>query len=370
MINEPGLKTKQSIQQKALEAVQGKHRASVAVSMGVGKTLIGLLHMDSEYDTGSRKFLVVVPKNSIIDSWKTDAVKFDVAHLLDHIDFTTYLSLHKKSRDYDAIYLDECHSLLYTHDYYLSTYTGKILGLTGTPPRFAKSEKGEMVKKYCPVAYRYVTDDAVGDKILNDYEVEVHMLELSAARNFKIETKKGGSFMSSEKDAYNFWSEKIMNATSPSQLQITRIMRMQALMKFNTKERYAKKLLDMQQDKCIVFCNTTDQADRICSHSYHSKNPLSEQNLDMFKNGNINKLSSVAQLNEGVNIPNLKSGIIMHAYSNERKSSQRLGRMLRLSPDQKSKVIVLMYKNTVDEEWVREALKDLDPFKITYKEPL
>lgn len=369
-MNESGLKTKQSIQQEALEAIQGQHRASVGISMGVGKTLIGLQHMEQEYKNGFRKFLVVVPKNSIIDSWKTDAVKFNLEHLLEHIDFTTYLSLHKKSRDYDAIYLDECHSLLYSHDYYLSTYTGKILGLTGTPPRFAKSEKGEMVKKYCPVVFRYGTDNAVEDNILNDYEIEVHMLELGSARNFKIETKKGGQFMSSEKAAYDFWTEKIQNATSPSQLQIMRIMRMQSLMKFPTKEKYAKKLLDLQEDKCIVFCNTTEQADRICSHSYHSKNPDSELNLDLFKGGNIKKLSSVAQLNEGVNIPNLKQGIIMHAYSNERKSSQRLGRLLRLSPDQKSKVIVLMYKDTVDQEWVREALKDLDPFKITYTEPL
>ena len=314
MINEPGSKTKQSIQQEALEAVQGKHRASVAVSMGVGKTLIGLQHMEQEYSNGSRKFLVVVPKNSIIDSWKTDAVKFDLSHLLEHIDFTTYLSLHKRSRDYDAIYLDECHSLLYSHDYYLSTYTGKILGMTGTPPRFAKSEKGEMVNKYCPVVFRYVTDSAVEDKILNDYEVEVHMLELSNERNFKIETKSGGKFMSSERGAYDFWTEKIQNATSQGQLQILRIMRMQALMKFPTKEKYAKRLLDLQQDKCIVFCNTTEQADRICSHSYHSKNPDSEFNLDLFKTGNVKKLSSVAQLNEGVNIPDLKQGIIMHAY--------------------------------------------------------
>ena len=77
-MNESGLKTKQSIQQEALEAIQGQHRASVGISMGVGKTLIGLQHMEQEYKNGFRKFLVVVPKNSIIDSWKTDAVKFNL----------------------------------------------------------------------------------------------------------------------------------------------------------------------------------------------------------------------------------------------------------------------------------------------------
>jgi superfamily II DNA or RNA helicase len=44
----------------------------------------------------------------------------------------------------------------------------------------------------------------------------------------------------------------------------------------------------------------------------------------MFKEGKINKLSTVLQLNEGINIPNLKQGIIMHAYGNERKAAQRI----------------------------------------------
>ena len=45
----------------------------------------------------------------------------------------------------------------------------KIIGLTGTPPKFSNSEKGIMVNRYCPIVYKYITDSAVEDKILNDY---------------------------------------------------------------------------------------------------------------------------------------------------------------------------------------------------------
>lgn len=354
------------IQREALEAVSNAFRASCAVSMGVGKTLIGLIHMEQEYRKGYKKFLVVAPKVSIFQSWKDDAQKFGFTHLLDCIEFTTYLSLSKKSRDYDVLYLDECHSLLFTHDFYLSTYSGKILGLTGTPPRFHKSEKGQMVSKYCPVVYTYITDDAVEDNILNDYNIIIHSIPLGQSKTHKVKTKTGGFFMTSEQANYDYWSERIMNATTPAQQKIFRIMRMQALMQFASKEHYAKKLMDMIHDKCLVFCNTTEQADRICKHSYHSKNPDSETNLEMFKTGAILQLASVQQLNEGVNIPDLRSGLILHAYSNERKSSQRLGRLLRLSPDQKAIIHILMYQNTIDEEWVGEALRDLDPEKITH----
>jgi superfamily II DNA or RNA helicase len=56
----------------------------------------------------------------------------------------------------------------------------------------------------------------------------------------------------------------------------------------------------------------------------------------------------------------------MHAFGNERKSNQRIGRMLRLNPNEIAIVHILCYADTKDEDWVEEALKDLDPTKITY----
>ena len=51
----------------------------------------------------------------------------------------------------------------------------------------------------------------------------------------------------------------------------------------------------------------------------------------------------MAQLSEGINIPNLRVGIIWHAFGNERKAAQRIGRLLRLNPDETATVHLLMY---------------------------
>jgi superfamily II DNA or RNA helicase len=56
----------------------------------------------------------------------------------------------------------------------------------------------------------------------------------------------------------------------------------------------------------------------------------------------------------------------MHAYGNERKASQRIGRLLRLNPDDKAIVHILCYMDTVDEKWVEDVLKDFDKSKIIY----
>jgi superfamily II DNA or RNA helicase len=357
---------REQIQQDALSIALQHKRCGLGISMGVGKTLIGLKYVDDLQgkNMGKLRVLVVAPKLSIFDSWKNDAVKFSID--IENIEFTTYLSLNKYNpQEFDVVVLDECHSLLDSHLNFLGHYTGRILGLTGTPPRYEDSAKGRMVNQFCPMKFTYITDDAVADDILNDYRIIVHKMSLSNANTLHVKLKDKEWYTSEVKN-YNYWSQRVYDANTPKQRQITSIMRMRALMDFRTKEDYAKNLLNDIDEKCILFCNTQDQADRTCSNSVHSKNSEADENLQNFKNGVIDKLSCVMQLNEGVNIPELRAGIIMHAYGNERKSNQRIGRLLRLNPTETATVHILCYKNTIDEKWVEEALKDLDSKKIKY----
>jgi len=357
-------KDRQDIQMEALAATDGKRLSSVVLGTGVGKTLVGLTHMDRN-STPLMKCLVVAPKKAIFQSWKDDAVKFDKHHLLGRIVFTTYLSLNKHDpKDYDVVYLDEMHSLLDSHRGFLQLFKGKILGLTGTPPKRDYSEKGKLVQEFCPVVFTFKADDAIENGILNDYKIVVHELRLSKEKNYQV-TMKNKTYMTDEESNYVYWSRRL--DVGSGSLHMLRVMRMKALMEYPTKEKYAKLLFDSIESKCILFANTQAQADKLCNHSYHSNNPKSEENLLKFKDGEITKLSTVLQLNEGVNIPNLRQGIIMHAYGNERKAAQRIGRLLRLNPDDKAIVHILCYMDTVDEKWVKEALEGFDQTKIMWK---
>ena len=170
--------TKDEIQLEALAVTDGKQRCSVVLGTGVGKTLVGLKHMERN-TTPLMKCLVVAPKKSIFQSWKDDAERFSMEHLLGRVVFTTYLSLNKHDpREYAAVYLDEAHSLLDSHRGFLQLYKGKVLGLTGTPPKFSNSEKGKLVNEFCPVVFTFKADEAIENNILNDYQIIVHELEL------------------------------------------------------------------------------------------------------------------------------------------------------------------------------------------------
>jgi superfamily II DNA or RNA helicase len=358
---------REDVQQAALLATHGRSRSGLALGTGVGKTLVGLMHME-KHITPLKNVLVVAPTNSIIAEWRSQAHKFKKDRMLSQVTFSTYLSLSKQDPfDFDLLYLDECHNLLDSHRTFLENYSGKILGLTGTPPKRDDTEKGKMVSEFCPMIYSYLVDDAVDDNILNDYKIIVHKLKLSNVKNIKVETAKG-SFMTTELANYSYWCNRVETAGAGKSAQIARVMRMKAMMTYLTKETYTKLLANSIKTKCLIFANTQEQADKLCMHSYHSNNPDSKENLSKFKNGEITKLSCVLQLSEGVNIPDLKQGIILHAYGNERKAQQRIGRMLRLNPDETATIHILCYMGTVDEKWVTEALEGYDQSKVTWKD--
>ena len=358
------------VQSDALAVAIKNKRCGLGISMGVGKTRIAIQHLQKHFNP-LIEALVVIPKHSVAQSWIDELGKMNLENLVNHITFTTYLSLKKHNHnDYDIVYLDECHSLKYSHEVFLGMFTGKILGLTGTPPKHQNSEKGELVQKYCPIKYTFDVDDATNSNILNDYQIVIHELELSKLPTLKKKTKAGGHWYTTEQKDYAYVNGRIADAQTQKQIQFARIMRMRALMDYTSKESYVKSMLKNIDNQCIVFANTQNQADRICKHSYHSKNPKSEDNLELFSDGRINEMSCVLQLSEGVTIPNLKQGIIMHAYGNERKTAQRIGRLLRLNPSETATCHILCYKGTQDVKWVEAAVSNFDPNKIKRYNPL
>jgi superfamily II DNA or RNA helicase len=372
------LAQKQALQDQVLAVIKKPRLAGAAVAMGVGKTLIGLRDMDrllvGDQFTGpvTRSFLVAAPTQAILDSWPQEAQKFGLAHLLDHIDFTTYRSLSKMlgSGHYHKLYLDECHALKDSHEPGLKAHTARkksILGLTGTPPAQANSEKGRLVATYCPILVDYTTDEAVLAGLLNDYRLVVHRLPLSTVRDYQLTFKSGSQFTTSERENYHYWTTRLANAAQDKlPVETLRILRMQALMNYPSKGRYMMYLASQFSEKVLLFTCNQQQAEEQAEHTYHSKNKHSQANLAKFNAGDIQRLACVAQLSEGINIPNLRVGIIWHAFGNERKAAQRIGRLLRLNPEETATVHLLMYQDTIDEQWVTQALAAFDPTKISY----
>jgi superfamily II DNA or RNA helicase len=141
---------------------------------------------------------------------------------------------------------------------------------------------------------------------------------------------------------------------------------MQALMNYPGKGHYMRYLADQQTEKVLLLTCNQQQAEAQAAHTYHFKNKASQANLAKFNAGEIQRLACVAHLSEGISIGNLRVGIIWHAFGNERKAAQRIGQLLRLNPEQTATVHLLMYQDTIDEQWVAQALDAFDSTKVSY----
>jgi superfamily II DNA or RNA helicase len=184
-------------------------------------------------------------------------------------------------------------------------------------------------------------------------------------RDYVVTTKAGQQFITSEREHYQYWSKRLANAAQDAlPIETLRLLRMQALMHYPGKGRYMAHLAGQFTEKVLLFTCNQQQAEEQATHTYHSKNKDSQANLARFNTGDIQRLACLG----GRQHPQPAHRYHLARLRQQRKATQRIGRLLRLNPDQTATMHLLVYQDTVDEHWVEQALAAFDPTKISYVE--
>ena len=173
-----------------------------------------------------------------------------------------------------------------------------------------------------------------------------------------------------QKEAYNFYTaqfnrlkEQYMNNRKEYiRFKWLQMGSQRKLLLGNTKTKVVSKLLsklDKDKQRYICFCTSIEQAEQLGDKKYaiHSKNNNSLKILDNFNNQKIDKIFACKMLQEGQNLVNIQAGIIIQLDGQERTFIQRFGRAMRAnSPVQ----YIFYYRNTRDEEYLKDALQGID----------
>lgn len=340
---------REEVQKKAVETLLSQDRVGINISMRLGKSVIGLKTAQN-----FKKVLVSYPFESVKQAWTSDSEEFNLP--IDHIKFTTNLSLYKEDlNEYDAIILDEYQLVALNLWEYIDSFNPKVVkGLSGTPPT---GEKATFVNKYCPILYTVGLDETSGITS-KDYEIIVHLLEPSNEKDIPL--SKGGFW--SERAKITFWENKYKQSHNFQDM----LRLIQAIQNSPTKLKYFKTLAN-QIDRGLLFLETAKQCSELGFPSYHTKEKNSEQNLIAFQEGTIDKLSTISQLSVGKTFKSLNKAIILHCYASNNKSQQKLGRILNYVENEKALLHITCLNNTRDLIWTQKALSDLDQNKIIYK---
>jgi superfamily II DNA or RNA helicase len=117
-----------------------------------------------------------------------------------------------------------------------------------------------------------------------------------------------------------------------------------------------------RESKTLIFTPDTSVAYRISRQfliptiTSDIKKTEREEVLDRFRRGVIRRLVSCRVLNEGIDVPDAETAIILGGNQGEREHIQRIGRCLRPGVGKLAKVYELVAKNTIEvRHWQRRT---------------
>ena len=271
--------------------------------------------------------------------------------------------LYKIQRNY-IFCADEMHHLLSSKiSSLLPKNTDMRLGLTATLGNKNQEEKVKQVKEYfTDIVYSFNLEDAIKNNCLTKYYYYPIFIELT----------------DNEMDEYlqlNYKISKLINSDEESEV-LKILLNQRRRIVFNA-ENKIKKFSAMKSEllkykRTLVYCGDKIDDDRfinkinkiiydmgIKTHTYTSELNRNEREkvLNEFKNGDIEVLTSIRCLDEGVNIPSIDCAFILSSNMDSKQFIQRRGRILRKAPNKEFSYIydfiVIPYLN-------KEKIKTLD----------
>jgi superfamily II DNA or RNA helicase len=362
-------------QHEALEAWRKAHRRGVVVlPTGAGKSYVAELAIGET----QRSTLVVAPTIDLMNQWAgllETAFGKDLVGLLGGgsndlkpLTVTTYDSAHihmeRLSDRFGLVVFDECHHL--PSPAYSQAAMGLIapfrLGLTATPERSDGGE-GKLVDLIGPTVYRRDIQDLRG-LYLATYETVRLRAELSEPERESYETarKTYRAFVErhrismSKPDGWGrFLSLCARGKDGREALLAWRSQRRIAL-QCQQKLALLEGLLKRHaQDPLIIFTADNDTVHHISrtwlipSLTHETPAPERKLILERFNSGELRAVVTARVLNEGVDLPAARVGIVLAGTATVREHVQRLGRILRKQGDKRAILYEIITADTGEE---------------------
>lgn len=353
-----------------LKWAENGYKGTLAYCTGAGKSKIGV-NIVAANPTWKNIYLVVPTEKLRDENWKDEFHKWKHLKEYNRIKRICYASLNKvKDEEIDLVIFDEFHNITENNSSFLeNNKVHRILGLTATPPD--DEVKKQLFKTYAPIVDTYTIDEGVKHGLIAPYEITVIECRLDDTDKYVKAGSKDKPFYTTEQKHYEYLSKQVMMLQYSGKKDVVKwklLERMRFIYNLKSKQDVAKKVIEkyIKDTRSLIFCGSIKQADELCEHRFHSK--TGDKDLNNLVKGKINQLSSVECLNEGINIPNLETCLIVQLNSKQKDAVQRIGRLLRLRDGHLAKIYILVTINTVDENWARKALEGFNNVKyVNYR---
>ena len=121
--------------------------------------------------------------------------------------------------------------------------------------------------------------------------------------------------------------------------------------------------------RTLVFTDTVGQAEQaarvlrsggVSAEEIHGELPRDTRRIRLaqFRNGNLQAVVAPRVLDEGVDVPDAELALVLAAFRTRRQMIQRLGRVLRLKPDDRAATLVIAFAIDTREDPTQGAQED------------
>jgi superfamily II DNA or RNA helicase len=325
-----------------------------------------------------RSTLVVVPTIDLMNQWVGllgAAFSSELVgaigggmNALAPLTVTTYDSAHihleRLADRFGLVIFDECHHL--PSPAYATAAEGLIapfrLGLTATPDRTDGGDE-RLRELIGPTVYRREIQDLRGS-YLAPYETVRLRVELAPDERERHDRARGiyRGFVESRRIAMSApdgWGRFLQHAArSPEGREALLSWReqRQIALRCRAKLEVLQNLLGQHRDEpTIIFCADNDTVHHIArtwlmpALTHETPGPERKVVLEDFREGRVRALVTARVLNEGVDLPNARVGIVLSGSATVREHVQRLGRLLRKREDKQARLYEVITADTAEE---------------------
>ncbi len=328
-----------------------------------------ILSISNVYREGSLKSVSQIPRSVLLTTPHT-ASSDPFQSALQHID-----------QDRLQVIVDEVHNAgAKTFRRIFDIDAGRRIGLSATPDRKWDEEGTDAIYSYFggQDPFRFETAEAIENGYLSEYEYHPLICQLTPGeyddyRELTQEINKKYAIASNSDD-------EEQNKSLERLLQQRARIKKSAVRK---PERFGE-FLDTDHPKpAIVFCEDTEQLDEIRSelderglrYGVYISDREDEQDraFHRFRTGAIDYLLAIRCLDEGVDVPDCPTAILISSSTNERQYIQRRGRVLRTSAKKEKATIydMLVFPGVQagadDDTAIKLIKQELDRAKLLMK---
>lgn len=408
--------TKDDVQREAIELIKEHNRLVLQWCTGLGKSKAALdilkqLFLDHLMDESKQgqpfRILLVVAETAHKNNWKEEFIKWKVEDYIweQMVSIDTYASLkNHRNEHYDYVILDEGHHAgsELRLDILEDITADNVLILSATLPAVTLNRFESIFGKF--VVSKITLQTAISWGILPEPKIYLIPMQLDNTRLIHTVVEEWGVkfkrklIQADMTTRWTYLKNKVFYPNARMEIKCT------AQQKYNyltEKGEYWKRLyvrnrnagvknkwlqfgserkrflgelktgnaaylldkLNKAGKRYICFCSSISQAEKLGgTNSIHSQKKGALDTINKFNNKEINSLYAIGMIQEGQNLTDIESGVIIQLDGQERAFVQKSGRAMRAS---EPSLYILYFKNTRDEEYLEKALEGIDPSYVT-----